>query len=62
MLYKDDDFDYDTFFNSKKESIKIEDFYRELKKYPVENGMIQKEWIAEIFEKIKFKPLGMPMG
>ena len=37
------------------EAIYIEDFYKELKKYPVENGMVQKAWIAEIFEKIKFK-------
>lgn len=44
------------------EAIYIEDFYKELKKYPVENGMIQKAWIAEIFEKIKFKSLGMPIG
>lgn len=61
MLYKDDDF-YDVYFNSNRESIKIEDFYRELKKYPVENGMVQEAWIAEIFEKIKFKPLQMPIG
>ena len=44
------------------EAIYIEDFYKELKKYPVENGMIQKAWIAEIFEKIKFKSLGTPIG
>lgn len=62
MLYKDDDFNYDAYFNSNGESIKIEDFYRELKKYPVEEGMVQKAWIAEIFEKIKFKPLRMPIG
>jgi len=44
------------------EAIYIEDFYKELKKYPVENGMVQKAWIAEIFNKIKFKNLGMPIG
>ena len=44
------------------EAIYIEDFYKELKKYPVENGMVQATWIAEIFEKIKFKSLGMPIG
>ena len=44
------------------EAIYIEDFYKELKKYPVENGMVQKAWIAEIFEKIKFKNLRMPIG
>ena len=60
MLYKDDDFN--NCFNSNEESIKIEDFYRELKKYPVREDMVQKAWIAEIFEKIKFKPLRMPIG
>ena len=44
------------------EAVYIEDFYKELKKYPVENDMVQKAWIAEIFEKIKFKNLGMPIG
>lgn len=44
------------------EAIYIEDFYKELKKYPVENGMVQKAWIAEIFEKIKFKNLEIPIG
>lgn len=44
------------------EVVYIEDFYKELKKYPVENGMVQKQWIAEIFNKIKFKNLGMPIG
>lgn len=44
------------------EAVYIEDFYKELKNYPVENGMVQKTWIAEIFKKIKFKNLGMPIG
>lgn len=35
--------------------IKIEDFYKELKKYPVEMGMIQKGWIAEIFNKVQIE-------
>lgn len=34
--------------------IKTEDFYRELKKYPVEMGMVPKSWISEIFNKIQF--------
>lgn len=57
MLYEDNDN-----YNVNKDSVRIEDFYRELKKYPVEDGMVQKAWIAEIFEKIKFKPLQMPIG
>lgn len=57
MLYKDKDN-----YNVNEDSVRIEDFYRELKKYPVEDGMVQKAWIAEIFEKIKFKPLQMPIG
>ena len=44
------------------EAVYIEDFYKELKNYPVENDIIQKAWIAEIFEKIKFENLGMPIG
>ena len=44
------------------EAVQIEDFYKELEKYPVENGMVQKQWIAEIFNKIKFQNLGMPTG
>ena len=35
--------------------IKVADFYRELKKYPVEMGMVSKSWIAEIFNKIQFE-------
>lgn len=35
--------------------IKIEDFYKELKKYPVEMGMVSKSWINEIFNKIQFE-------
>lgn len=58
MLYKDKD-NYNV---NKEDSVRIEDFYRELKKYPVEDGMVQKAWIAEIFEKIKFTPLQMPIG
>lgn len=58
--------DFNDFFKERMqhstEAIYIEDFYKELKNYPVENGMIQKAWIAEIFEKIKFKNLGMPIG
>ena len=34
--------------------IKIEDFYKELKKYPIEMGMVSKGWINEIFNKIQF--------
>lgn len=34
--------------------IKIEDFYKELKKYPVEMGMVPKSWINEIFNEIQF--------
>ncbi len=34
--------------------IKTEDFYKELKKYPVEMGMVSKSWISEIFNKIQF--------
>lgn len=34
--------------------IKTEDFYEELKKYPVEMGMVPKSWINEIFKKIQF--------
>lgn len=34
--------------------IKVEDFYKELKKYPVEMGMVSKSWISEIFNKIQF--------
>lgn len=58
--------DFDNFYEEWKkrptEAIYIEDFYKELKNYPVENGIIQKAWIAEIFEKIKFENLGMPIG
>lgn len=35
--------------------IKVEDFYKELKKYPVEMGMVQKKWIAEIIQKIQIE-------
>lgn len=35
--------------------IKVEDFYKELKKYPVEMGMVQKGWIAEIIQKIQIE-------
>lgn len=34
--------------------IKVEDFYKELKKYPVEMKMVPKSWISEIFNKIQF--------
>ena len=34
--------------------IKIEDFYKELRKYPVEMGIVSKSWINEIFNKIQF--------
>lgn len=34
--------------------VKIEDFYKKLKKYPVEMGMVSKSWINEIFNKIQF--------
>lgn len=35
--------------------VKVEDFYKELKKYPVEMGMIQKGGIAEIIQKIQIE-------
>ena len=35
--------------------IKVTDFYQELKKYPIEMGMVSKSWIAEIFNKIQFE-------
>lgn len=35
--------------------VKVEDFYKEFKKYPVEMGMIQKGWIAEIIQKIQIE-------
>lgn len=35
--------------------VKVEDFYKELKKYPVEMGMVSKSWISEIFNKIQFE-------
>lgn len=35
--------------------IKIKDFYKKLKKYPVEMGMVSKDWINEIFNKIQFE-------
>ena len=34
--------------------IKTEDFYKELRKYPVEMGIVPKSWINEIFNKIQF--------
>lgn len=30
------------------------EFFRELKKYPVEMGFIRKDWVVEIFNKIEF--------
>ena len=35
--------------------VKIEDFYKELKNYPVECGMVSKSWIHEIFNEIQFE-------
>lgn len=35
--------------------VKIEDFYKELKNYPVECGMVSKSWIREIFNEIQFE-------
>lgn len=37
--------------------IKKEDFFRELKKYPIEMGFVKKQWIVEIFKKIEFDGL-----
>lgn len=35
--------------------VKIADFYKELKKYPVEWDMVPKSWISEIFNEIQFE-------
>ena len=35
--------------------VKIEDFYKELKNYPVEWDMVPKSWIREIFNEIQFE-------
>ena len=35
--------------------IKVEEFYKELKNYPVEMGMVQREWITEIIQKIQIE-------
>lgn len=35
--------------------VKIEDFYKELKNYPVECDMVPKSWIREIFNEIQFE-------
>lgn len=35
--------------------VKIADFYKELKKYPVEWDMVPKSWIREIFNEIQFE-------
>ena len=35
--------------------VKIEDFYKELKHYPVEMDMVLKSWIREIFNEIQFE-------
>lgn len=37
------------------EVVDIQEFYRELKKYPIEYNMVNKTWIHEIFEKLKKK-------
>ena len=35
--------------------VKIADFYKELKNYPVEYDMVPKSWIREIFNEIQFE-------
>lgn len=35
--------------------VKIADFYKELKKYPIEWDMVSKSWIREIFNEIQFE-------
>lgn len=42
--------------------IKKEDFFKELKKYPVEMGFVKKQWIVEIFKKIEFDGLKAEKG
>lgn len=39
--------------------VKVADFYQELRKYPIEMGMVPKSWITEIFNKIQYEETTM---